>query len=138
MVTTRGAAYHPQMNRSEVQAWLDGYVEAWRKNQRELVGGLFAEDAIYRYRPYPRGKTLEGHEAIVRGWLAHSDGPDDWEASYEVFTVDGNRAVAVGTTRYFATDDVPEKLYHNCFLLRFAPNGRCAEFTEYYMLDQKE
>ena len=125
------------VKRADVRAWLDRYVEAWRSRDPEQVGALFDEDAVYRYRPYPGGRTLVGHAAIVEGWLAHTDDPDDWEASYEVFTVEDDRAVAVGSTRYFASNDVPEKFYHNCFLLRFAPNGRCAEFTEYYMLEKK-
>ncbi len=28
----------------------------------------------------------------------------------------------------------PEQTYHNAYLLRFGPDGRCAEFTEFYML----
>ena len=36
-------------------------------------------------------------------------------------------------SRYFASDKGPARTFHNVFLLRFAPDGRCAEFTEYYM-----
>ena len=31
-------------------------------------------------------------------------------------------------------DAQPEETYHNVYLLRFGPDGRCTEFTEYYML----
>jgi ketosteroid isomerase-like protein len=126
------------VNRADVGNWLDRYVEAWKSRDPDRVSALFTEEAVYRYRPYPGGRTLEGKTAIVQGWLAHSDGPDDWEASYEVFTVDGDRAVAVGTTRYFGSDEVPDDVFHNCFLLRFGADGRCAEFTEYWMLEPKE
>ena len=126
------------MNRSEVQAWLDGYVEAWRKNQPELVEALFTEDVVYRFRPYDGpGLSVDGLTDLVDGWTEDSDDARQWQASYRPFVVEGDRAVATGTSHYFATDDVPEKIYHNCFLLRFAPNGRCAEFTEYYMLESK-
>jgi len=27
------------------------------------------------------------------------------------------------------------RTYHNSYLLRFAPDGRCAEFSEFYMLE---
>ena len=47
--------------------------------------------------------------------------------------MDGDRGVGVGTSRYLATGDNPERLYHNCFLMKFAEDGRCSEFTEYYM-----
>jgi len=130
-------AYDAGMNRSEVQAWLDRYLDAWKRNEPELIETLFTDDAVYHYAPYPAAGVLEGNAAIVAGWGEHHDAPDEWEASYEVFAVDDDRAVAIGTTRYFAKGDQPEKLYHNCFLLRFAPDGRCSEFTEYYMLEKK-
>lgn len=126
------------MNRTEVQDWLIRYVGAWKTGDPEQIGELFGEGAVYSYRPYPRGRTLAGRPAIVEGWLDHTDGPNDWEASYEVFTVDGDRAVAVGATRYFGIDDLPDDVFHNCFLLRFDADGRCAEFTEYWMLEPKE
>lgn len=126
------------MNRADVRTWLDRYVEAWNSRDPEGIGALFTEYAVYRYRPYPGGRTLEGKTAIVQGWLAHYDSPDDWEASYEVFTVDGDRAVAVGTTRYFGGEETPDDVFHNCFLLRFDGDGRCAEFTDFWMLEPKE
>lgn len=126
------------MNRSEVQAWLDTYIEAWRTNQAGLVEALFSEDAVYRYRPYAGSKVLEGRDEVVRGWLEQNDEPETWEASYQVFAVDGDRAVATGISLYFATEEEPEKVYHNCFLLSFDPVGRCTEFTEFWMLEPQE
>jgi ketosteroid isomerase-like protein len=126
------------MNRSDVQAWLDGYVEAWRNSEPEAIRALFSEKAVYRYRPHLEGRTLQGSAAIVEGWLEHTDDPDDWSASYEVFAVDEDRAVAIGTSRYFATEDQVEAIYDNCFLLRFARDGRCIEFVEYWMLEPTE
>ncbi|MGH8871978.1 MAG: nuclear transport factor 2 family protein [Acidimicrobiia bacterium] len=124
------------MNRSEVQIWLDGYVEAWRENDPPLVETLFSDDAVYRFRPYGgEGRVVEGLSDIVEAWIDESGAPAGWEASYETYAADGDRAVAVGTTRYSATEDQPEMVYHNCFLLRFAPDGRCAEFTEFWMLE---
>lgn len=124
------------MNQSDLQAWLNRYVEAWRTNDRELVESLFTEDAAYRYRPYGGDSHANnGREAIVAAWLEEADPPDTWEASYTPFAVDGDRAVAVGTSRYFATDKGPARTFHNVFLLRFAADGRCAEFTEYYMAE---
>jgi hypothetical protein len=124
------------MDRSAVQAWLDRYVDAWRANRREPIVDLFTEDAAYRYRPYGGDDhVVRGHDAIVETWLDENDAPDSWEAHYEPFALEGDRAVAVGTSRYIATDAQPGRVFHNCFLLRFAPDGRCAEFVEYYMED---
>jgi ketosteroid isomerase-like protein len=126
------------MERTDVQAWLDRYVEAWRTNDRGQIGDLFADDAVYRYRPYGGdARAAIGLEAIVEAWLDEGDPPGSWEAAYEPFAVDGDRAVATGVSRYFATNTDPERTYHNVFLLRFADEGRCAEFTELYMLEEQ-
>lgn len=126
------------MERSAVQAWLDRYVAAWRANQREPIEALFTEDVVYRYRPYAARPAANGIEAVIDAWLGDArDEPDAWEARYEPFAVDGDRAVATGVSRYFARGDRPEQTYHNAFLLRFAPDGRCAEFTEYWMLEEE-
>jgi hypothetical protein len=64
------------------------------------------------------------------------DDPASWEAEYEPFAVDGDRAVAVGWSRYAANATDPERTYRNAYLLEFAPDGRCRSFTEFFMLEQ--
>jgi hypothetical protein len=125
------------MTRAEVQAWLDRYVAAWRANDPQLIADLFAADAIYRWRPYgPEDRSARGRQAIVAAWLDDPDDPDAWEAAYAPFAVDGDRAVATGVSRYFRTAVEPERTYHNVFLLHFADDGRCSEFTELWMLEE--
>jgi len=125
------------MNRSDVQAWLDRYVEAWRANEPGPIEALFTEDVVYRWRPYESHPAAHGIAAVVEAWLDDTrDDAETWEASYEPYAVDGDRTVAVGFSHYFATADQPERTYHNVFLMRFAPDGRCAEFTELYMLEE--
>jgi ketosteroid isomerase-like protein len=124
------------MTHADLQDWLDRYVIAWRANRREPIERLFTEDAVYRYRPYGGDEhATTGRDAIVGAWLAEPDAPDSWRAEYHPFAVDGDRAVATGWSRYLASDDGPERTYHNVFLMRFA-DGRCAEFTELYMLEE--
>jgi uncharacterized protein (TIGR02246 family) len=123
------------MDRTDVQGWLDRYVTAWRANDAASVADLFTDDAVYKYHPYDDGPSaVQGREAIVASWLEEPDDPAGWEARYEPYAVDGNRAVAIGWSRYLAKGDEPEQTYHNAYLLRFGPDGRCAEFTEFYML----
>jgi ketosteroid isomerase-like protein len=123
------------MTHTEVQDWLDRYVEAWAKNDPDLVGALFTEGAIYRFRPYGgEGRVAEGADEIVKSWIDFDEDPSEWEASYAPYAVDADRAVAVGTSRYFDAGEDGDEVYHNCFLLRFE-DGRCAEFTEYWMLE---
>lgn len=121
------------MDRSDVQQWLDRYVEAWRANAREPIEALFTDDVVYRFAPYGDKNVRRGRSGVVDEWLTNVDAPDSWEAHYEPYAVDGDRAVAVGVSRYFATPDAEERVYHNVFLMRFAADGRCSEFTELYM-----
>jgi hypothetical protein len=122
------------MKKADVQGWLDRYVAAWRANQREPIEALFTDDATYRWTPYGgEDRTVRGRDAIVSSWLEQPDDPGSWEASYEPYAIDGDRAVAIGTSRYDASGDQPERTYYNAYLLRFAADGRCSEFTEYFM-----
>ena len=126
------------MNRSDVQAWLDRYLEAWRANDAGPIEALFTEDAVYGYRPWDSDDhTMRGRDAIVSSWLEEPDAPGSWDAHYEPYAVEGDRAVAIGWSRYAADGEEPERTYHNAYLLRFASDGRCAEFHEYYMLEGK-
>lgn len=124
------------MTHADVQAWLDRYIAAWRSNDADLIAALFTEDAVYRYNPYRDDLALRGQAAIVAGWLEEDDDPDSWEARYEPYAVEGDRAVATGWSRYEASGDEPERTFHNVFLLRFAADGRCREFTELFMQEK--
>jgi hypothetical protein len=124
----------PAMNHNDVQRWLDSYIDAWRTYEPEKIAALFTEDVIYRYRPYDGDdQAVRGSRALVDSWLKEPDEPDSWQASYQPYAVDGDRAVATGYSRYLATGDAPERTWRNCFLLRFDDAGRCAEFTEFYI-----
>jgi hypothetical protein len=117
-----------------VGRWLADYVAAWKAYDAAAIGALFSDDAVYRWQPWAEGEdAAHGREAIVASWLDDRDDPGSWEAEYRPWAVDGNRAVAVGVSRYFATAEAPEAVFHNVFLLRFDDDGRCAEFTDVYM-----
>ena len=101
-----GPAYDSLVTTSEVQAWLDRYIEAWQKNDPELVEALFTSDAVYRFRPYGgEGRVAEGIADIVNSWIDFDEDPAKWEASYRPYAVEGDRAVAIGTSRYFGAGD---------------------------------
>ena len=122
------------MTKTEVQSWLDRYILAWQANTTTAIEELFTEDATYRFHPYDEGdEIVVGRDRIVAAWLEKPDDPGAWEAVYEAWAVDGDRGVGVGTSRYLATADKPERMYSNCFLMKFADDGRCSEFTEYYV-----
>jgi ketosteroid isomerase-like protein len=130
------------MDRAAVQDWLDRYVAAWQSYDRAAIGDLFAADATYRYHPHDEGDdVVRGRDAIVSSWVepegsaSERDEPGTYDAKYEAYAVDGDRAVAVGWSRYFkdASQSTVERTYDNVFLMRFDDDGRCKEFTELFM-----
>ena len=120
------------MTREDVAAWLDRYVAAWQSYDRDAIGDLFSDDAQYRYHPYD--EPVVGRGAIVDSWLEEDrvDEPGSFEARYEPYAVDGDRAVVTGASTYFENGAV-DRIYDNVFTLRFDGEGRCTEFTEWFM-----
>lgn len=125
------------MTHDDVQGWLDRYIAAWRSYDPAAIGELFAEGAEYRYHPWD--EPIVSRTEIVRAWIAPEgdesgrDAPGTWDAHYEPYAVDGDRAVAIGWSRYLAQGEEPERTYHNTYLLEFDPDGRCRSLTEYYV-----
>jgi ketosteroid isomerase-like protein len=125
------------MTHNDVQLWLDRYVAAWSSYDPVAIGELFAEDAEYRYHPWD--EPVRGREEIVRSWVApegdesQRDEPGSWDAHYDAWAVEGDRATAIGESRYRNPDGSFRTLYYNNWALRFDANGRCVEFVEYYM-----
>jgi ketosteroid isomerase-like protein len=115
------------VDKSDVDRWLERYVEAWESADRDRIGDLFTEDAEYRYRP--SDEPLRGRAAIVASWLENPDPPGSFEAEYRAVAVDGNVAVATGTSSY----PHEGRVYDNVFVLRFDGEGRCRSFTEWFM-----
>jgi nuclear transport factor 2 (NTF2) superfamily protein len=119
------------MTNDDVQHWLEGYVAAWETYDPAAIGALFGDDAEYRYQPW--AAPIIGRDAIVASWLENRDAPASWSAHYDVWAFDGDRASAIGESRYTNPDGSFRTLYHNHFALRFDGHGKCVEFIEYYM-----
>jgi hypothetical protein len=119
---------------NDLRVWLDAYVEAWRTSNPTSIAALFTEDATYAYHPWDQGEeVVRGRDAIVANWLEELDQPGSWEAQYRPLLVEGDRAVATGTTSYAGGET-----YWNLWVLRFAEDGCCAEFVEWYMVPPSE
>ncbi len=122
------------MDHAEFQRWLNRYVEAWKTYDEAAIGDLFSEDASYRYHPWDdESETVHGRKAIVASWLDDRDEPGTWSAEYAPWAIEGDRAVAVGVSRYLDADGGVDREYHNVFLCRFDEDYRCREFTELFL-----
>jgi ketosteroid isomerase-like protein len=128
------------VNRSDVDRWLEAYVEAWETYDRKRIEALFAEDVSYRY--HPGDDPIEGRVAVVESWLGEGDHPDaserdepgTFDAAYRAIAVDGDVAVATGRSSYSESSGGPvARVYDNCFVMRFDSEGRCREFTEWFV-----
>ena len=128
------------MDKTQVDRWLDAYVTAWKSNDRDLIGALFAEDVSYRYHPYD--EPVVGRAAVVGAWLGESehpgastvDAPGTFDAVYRAVAVDGDVAVATGSSTYLTEPGgALDEVFDNCFVMRFDQAGRCREFTEWYI-----
>lgn len=114
------------VERDVVLAWLDGYRRAWDSNEPEDIRALFTEDAAYRFEPWE--EPVVGHEAIVQEWRDRGDAPGDHRFDAHVLAADGDLAVVQGHTDYR-----DGRVYENLWVIRFADDGRAADFTEWYM-----
>jgi len=107
----------------------------------KMTSGRFStSDIAYRYHPYD--DPIVGREAVVASWLGESDSdeastrdaPGTYSARYAPVAVDDDVVVATGTSSYSERPEGPiVRTYHNCFVMRFDDEGRCREFTEYYI-----
>ncbi len=128
------------IDRATVDRWLGDYVAAWKSYDREAIAALFAADVAYRY--HPGDEPIRGRDDVVASWLGTGDVPTapsrdaagTYDAAYRAVAVDGEVAVAVGSSSYSAEPGGPVvRTFDNCFLLRFDNDGRCRELTEWYV-----
>ena len=128
------------IEREAVDRWLDAYVRAWKSYDRDEIAALFSADVVYRYHPYD--EPIEGREAVVDSWLGEGDRTTPrpatprapTRASYRAVAVDGDVAVAVGTSSYAEVPAGPmTRVFDNCFVIRFDADGLCREFTEWFV-----
>lgn len=114
-----------------VSTWIEGYRRAWESNAPGDTRALFTEDAEYRTAPFVDARV--GHEAIVAGWIEDQDQPGDFEFTWSQAGLDGDTAFVQGDTQYLDRGEAGQRRYANLWVIRFAPDGRAASFTEWYM-----
>jgi uncharacterized protein (TIGR02246 family) len=121
------------MDRPDARAWLDRYFAAWVSNDPSDVAALFTEDAAYAVSPF--AEPWVGRDEIVRRWT--SGRQEDVEHASEVLAVDGDVVVAHWHVRARDEGDPIVREWDGLLLLRFAPDGRCAEHREWYAVREQ-
>lgn len=106
---------------------MDGYVLAWSSNEREHIEAIFTPDAVYD--PQTADGEWEGIDDIVHRWQEMADSEDNWDFEWLPLVETDDLAVITGKTNYFE----PATSFRNLFVIRFAPDGRCYDFTEWYI-----
>jgi limonene-1,2-epoxide hydrolase len=113
---------------SDIESWVRGYEAAWRTNDPEQVGALFASDAVYLRAPHDA--PIEGREAIVAFWVGEQD-PPEIEFRWSVAGTDGSRSFVEGRTVY------PNgKTYRNLWVVDLDDVGRASRFVEWWMTEE--
>lgn len=107
--------------------WVAAYERAWRTPGTAALAGLFSPDATYRTGPYDY--VVTGLPAIERLWEAEREGPDEvFRMERELVVADGG--VAVLRVEVWYGEPVRQE-YRDLWIVRFAPDGRCAAFEEW-------
>ena len=115
---------------SRLEAWMDAYIAAWTDNHPGHIESLFTEDAVYD--PQTADGEIHGAGAISEWWREIDDDPENWDFEWMPIVESEDIGVVAGRTRYFE----PPASYRNLFVIRFAPDGRCHDFTEWYIEEE--
>ncbi|MDQ5839827.1 MAG: nuclear transport factor 2 family protein [Chloroflexota bacterium] len=115
--------------RDALTNFLDGYRRAWENRDPDAVAALFTTDGTYREKPFE--PTFEGHDRIRDYWAEVTAAQSDITVRYGQPLVVGDRAAVEWWTTL--TNEGSPATLAGAFLLRFAPDGRCAELVEYFM-----
>ncbi len=108
-------------------AWIAGYRRAWESNDSDDIARLFTEDA--RYYTAPFRDPWQGRDDIVARWIEIKDEPSEWTFRSELLGISDDLGFVRGWTTY--TDQ--KHPLSNLWVIRLAPDGRCSEFTEWWM-----
>jgi hypothetical protein len=112
------------VDRKRVLDWVGRYEQAWRASDATEVPALFTEAARYRTSPYE--PDLVGHAGIQAIW--RDDEGQSFTVRAETVAVEGNDAVVRVEVRYL---EPVRQEYRDLWVLRFAADGRVAEFEEW-------
>lgn len=117
----------------EVDEWLERYRRAWESADPDAAAALFTEDAVYRSSPFREPHV--GQEGVGEYWARATGSQSDVTVKIGLPITEGNRtAVEWWTTM---RDETTEITLPGILFLRFAPDGRCEELREAWMVAEE-
>jgi hypothetical protein len=109
---------------------MDDYVLAWSTNQADDIAALFTTDAVYDPQT-PEGEW-DGIDEIIRRWQERDQDEENWEFEWRPLVETDAVAIVTGRTRYVD----PPVSYRNLFVIMFDDQGRCHDFTEWWIEEE--
>ncbi|HEY7486269.1 MAG TPA: nuclear transport factor 2 family protein [Streptosporangiaceae bacterium] len=107
--------------------WIGAYRKAWETNDPADIGALFTEDAAYFTEPH--AQPWQGRDEIVRSWLDRLDEPGETTFEWQALAETPDVSIVQGRTTYRTL----QKVFSNLWVIRFGADGRCREFTEWWL-----
>ena len=116
-----------------VDRWLEGYRTAWEEADPDAAAALFTEDAVYRSSPFR--EPYIGHGGIREYWQTATGTQSETHVRLGRPITDGDRTAV----EWWATmrDEGDEITLPGILFLRFAPDGRCEELREAWMMAEE-
>ena len=112
------------------QTFVERYLAAWTSNSPEDIARAFTDDAVYRGFPADPDPAIGLDQRVAKA-TSWADEPGTRSFDYTVFLEDDQGAVIQAVTTYPAGEK--SGVYDNVWLLRFGPDGRVSEFTDYWV-----
>lgn len=112
------------------KAWIEQLEAVWRARDPDAFAALFTPDAVYHQGPF--GEPHRGFDEIRAHWRATLSRQRDPKIWFGDPIQSGDRASAEWWCVLHAPDTGTPRTASGCIVLRFAPDGRCASFHEYY------
>lgn len=114
--------------------WITRLELAWRARDADAIAALFTPDGLYH--PGPFVPPCRGAEAIRAHWLAALSRQTEPQIWFGDPVQAGDRVAAEWWCVLRTPDTLAPRTVAGCVVLRFAADGRCAQFHEYWQAIQ--
>lgn len=118
------------LTRTDAEAWLARYGEAWTRGDPELAASLFSEDCRYYETPY--AEPAVGRDGVRRYWQAVPDAQRDVNFAFTVLAVDSWRVIAHWNASFVRVPSGAQVALDGVFVLEFTDGATCRSLREWW------